>query len=240
MLFDLRGRGRRRTVQGIYLMLAILMGGGLVLFGVGGATSGGLVDAITGNKSNSGTSSSTYEKRIETAQKATAAQPKSTTAWADLARNEYLLAGTGDNFDQDTSTYTNSGKAELRKADAAWQRYLTLIGDSGKVDDTLANLMLQAYGAAGLNDPGKAVTAVEYVLDAQPESAGLYSQLALYAWQANQDRKGDLAAAKAVSLTAKDQRATLKSTLDGQKASIKSAASGATGTSDGAVTTTTG
>ena len=27
MLFDLRGRGRRRTVQAIYLSLALLMGG---------------------------------------------------------------------------------------------------------------------------------------------------------------------------------------------------------------------
>src|SRR6188472_169767 len=49
MLFDLRGKGRRRTVQVIYLGLAILMGGGLVLFGIGGATSGGLFDAINGN-----------------------------------------------------------------------------------------------------------------------------------------------------------------------------------------------
>jgi len=35
MLFDLRGRGRRRTVQVIYGGLALLMGSGLVLFGVG-------------------------------------------------------------------------------------------------------------------------------------------------------------------------------------------------------------
>ncbi len=35
MLFDLRSRGRRRTVQFVYLGLAILLGGGLVLFGVG-------------------------------------------------------------------------------------------------------------------------------------------------------------------------------------------------------------
>ena len=36
MLFDLRGRGRRRTVQVIYIGLAILMVGGLLLFGIGG------------------------------------------------------------------------------------------------------------------------------------------------------------------------------------------------------------
>jgi hypothetical protein len=64
MLFDLRGRGRRRTVQIIYLSLALLMGGGLVLFGIGGATSGGLVDAIQGG---SGTQSAddVFEKRVE-------------------------------------------------------------------------------------------------------------------------------------------------------------------------------
>ena len=48
MLFDLQGK-RRRVVQGTYLVLAILLGGGLVLFGVGsGNISGGLFDAITG------------------------------------------------------------------------------------------------------------------------------------------------------------------------------------------------
>ena len=49
MLFDLRGSGRRRVVKIVYVTLAILMGGGLVLFGIGGsgALSGGLLDAIT-------------------------------------------------------------------------------------------------------------------------------------------------------------------------------------------------
>ena len=48
MLFDLRGSGRRRTVKIVYITLAFLMGGGLILFGIGGggALPGGLVDAI--------------------------------------------------------------------------------------------------------------------------------------------------------------------------------------------------
>ena len=41
MLFDLRSRGRRRTVQAVYLGLALLMGGGLVLFGVGAGNGNG-------------------------------------------------------------------------------------------------------------------------------------------------------------------------------------------------------
>ena len=75
MLFDLRGKGRRRTVQVIYLSLAILMGGGLVLFGIGGATSGGLFDAFS---SDSGTQnvSSTYEKQVKTYTAKVRANPK--------------------------------------------------------------------------------------------------------------------------------------------------------------------
>ena len=56
MLFDVRGRHRKNAIKVIYVFLAILMGGGLVLFGIGGATNGGLVDAITqgGGSSSSG------------------------------------------------------------------------------------------------------------------------------------------------------------------------------------------
>src|ERR687890_339893 len=54
MLFDLRGAGRRTTVKVVYLTLAVLMGGGLVLFGIGGDVSGGLVDAITNPRRSAG------------------------------------------------------------------------------------------------------------------------------------------------------------------------------------------
>ena len=49
MLFDLRSRGRRRVIKVIYTMLALLLGGGLVLFGIGGDVQGGLFDAFSQN-----------------------------------------------------------------------------------------------------------------------------------------------------------------------------------------------
>ncbi len=52
MLFDLKGK-RRRAVQGTYLTLAVLMGAGLVLFGVGSSTSGGLGNLFGSNGSGS-------------------------------------------------------------------------------------------------------------------------------------------------------------------------------------------
>src|SRR5947209_223915 len=56
MLFDLRSRGRRRTVQAVYLGLAVLMGGGLILFGAGtGSGFRGLLNAFTGTGSNNHT-----------------------------------------------------------------------------------------------------------------------------------------------------------------------------------------
>ena len=48
MLFDLKGK-RKRLIQVAYVILAILFGGGLVLFGVGGNVRGGLLDAFSGS-----------------------------------------------------------------------------------------------------------------------------------------------------------------------------------------------
>ena len=51
MLFDLRSRGRRRAVRVIYVGLAVLMFGGLVLFGVGAGNGlGGLLNAFTNQR----------------------------------------------------------------------------------------------------------------------------------------------------------------------------------------------
>src|SRR6478736_276736 len=111
MLFDLRGRGRRRTVQAIYLSLAVLMGGGLVLFGIGGATSGGLFDAFSSDSGNTNVSS-IYTKRIETYKKQVQANPKNAAAWAGLARAQVQDASI-NGYNQSTGTYTADGLKDL-------------------------------------------------------------------------------------------------------------------------------
>src|SRR4051794_24382322 len=103
MLFDLRGRGRRRTVQVIYLGLAVLMGGGLVLFGIGGNTNGGLFDAF---KNDAGQNQGTdrLQKEVDAARAAARANPQQAVVWARLAKGEYQLAGIGDGVDTNTGT----------------------------------------------------------------------------------------------------------------------------------------
>ena len=226
MLFDLRGRGRRRTVQVIYLSLAILMGGGLVLFGIGGATSGGLIDAIQGKSGNS-SGTDTFQKRVDALQKQAQTNPSNARVWAQLAGLRFQLAGSGANYDQATQVYTDQGKAELRQAAAAWQRHLKLAGD--KPDTTVANQMVQAYGISGLQNYPEAVKALEYVIDATPTATyQQYAQLAVLAHGAKQDRKATLSADKAVSLAPKAQRKTLRDQIKAAQQQLDTAAGSTT------------
>ena len=214
MLFDLRGRGRRRTIKAVYLTLAFLLGGGLVLFGIGGDVSGGLVDAITERGASGDTGTERFEKRERDAARRTRANARDAPAWAELARVRVQVAGVGENFDPNTNTYTESGKAKLTAASEAWKRYLDL--DPPKPDDRLASLMVQAYSEVGLNQPTEAVRAQQIITEARPKAA-TFAQLAIFAYQAGDTRTGDLARRKALQLSEKDDRNTLKSQLDQAK-----------------------
>jgi hypothetical protein len=213
MLFDLRGAGRRNTVRAIYLGLAILMGGGLVFFGVGGNVSGGLLNAFD---SQGGATDNTFEKRVQKLEARVKRNPSDAPAWADLARARSQEASVGDFYDQNAATYTDKGLAKLRASAAAWEKYLAL--EPPKPNADIANVMVQVYGPSGLNDLGKAVGAMEIVVDQRrPETAALYGQLAQLAYLAGQMRKGDLSSKKAIELAPKDQKQQLKQTLDGFK-----------------------
>jgi hypothetical protein len=216
MLFDLRGAGRRRTVRIIYLGLAILMGGGLVFFGVGGNTGGGLLDAV---KNNGGSSNgATFSDRIKKLEKTVTANPQDAAAWAQLTQLQAQSANTASDYDQSTSTYTASGKAKLKVAARSWDRYLAL--NPAKPNLKVAKFMVQAFSPAALNLPDKAVAAEELVIDNSKAGYVDYRQLAVLAYLANQTRKGDLSAEKAVQLAPKGQKKSLKSQLAQYKTQV--------------------
>jgi tetratricopeptide (TPR) repeat protein len=214
MLFDLRGAGRRTFIKGVYLTLAILMGGGLVLFGIGGDVSGGLVDAITERGASTGSTDDRYRERVQEAQRATQANPQNAGAWAELARARFQLATIGDSFDQQTLQFTDEGKRQLAAAAEAWERHLAL--DPEQADDGVASLMVEAYSQTGLNEPEKAVRAQEVITEVRPQ-AETFATLAALAYQAGQTRKGDLARAEAIDRADEDERETIKSQLDQAK-----------------------
>jgi hypothetical protein len=216
MLFDLRSAGRRRTVKAVYLGLALLMFVGFVGFSIGSSgLSGGIVDAITGNKGG-GNGADAATKRLQTninvAARRTRTSPSDPAAWAALARAHINISSVGDNFDPAKQTYTASGKQQLTAAGQAWDKYVAL--NPQKPDQGLARLMIQAY--LSLTNYAKATSAQEIVADAEPTQQ-TFTNLALYAYAANQTRKGDLAAAKAVSLAPKKQQKQLKQQLASAK-----------------------
>jgi hypothetical protein len=232
MLFDLRGRGRRRTVQVIYLGLAVLMGGGLVLFGIGSSSSGGLFDAFSDNASKGGSATQSVDKRISAQLAKVRTNPKNADAYAQLAILRFQRAGI-DGVAQD-GKYTDAGKRRLQLAADAWERHLAL--DPKQPNLRAARFMVQAY--QGLDDLPKAVRAKQLVTAAEkPPNSNLYQQLAALAYQAGDNRLGDLASTRAVDLAPADQRKDLRTALETFKTQVAAQAAQA---AQGATTTPTG
>lgn len=208
MLFDLRGKGRRRTVRVIYASLAILMGGGLVLFGIGGDVSGGLFNAFD-NQSQS--ANDLVAGRLKKAEEAVRARPQDAAAWAELTRLRFQTIN-GNEISQ-TGEYVGAGATKAQSALDAWQRYVKL---DKTPDVNLAGIVRQLYG--GLGQLEKSVGVQELIVEqTKPPDAQSYKQLAFLAYAAGQTRKGDLSGKKALELATKEERPTLKSQLDQAK-----------------------
>jgi hypothetical protein len=198
MLFDLQGK-RRRMVQVTYVMLAVLMGGGLVLFGIGGDVQGGIFDAFTG-EGNSNNGNSVIEKRVDSNEKKVKANPRSEALRKSLTRDYYQLATAQADAN---GKFSDDGKANLRKSAANWQAYLAL--NPEKPDTSLARLALQVYDPTALNRKGQAQRAAQLI--AQEENdAQAYLNLVQYAALAGDTRIADLAGQKAVDLAPAAQR----------------------------------
>jgi len=234
MLFDLRGRGRRRTVKVIYVSLALLFGVGFVGFGVGvGGGGGGLLDAFT---NNNGTNGASFDAEIKKDRKLVAAQPSNPAPLAKLIQDLLRQAGTGDNYNSTEGTFTAKASGLLHEAQKDWQRYLAL--NPSKPSSDLASEMLQVFsGPGGLNEPAAAVSAMQIVIAGRPPSEALYADLAQLSYKAGNTRQGDLASTKAVALAPKAQRILVKTQLEQLKKNPtggeESSSTAETGTSPG-------
>jgi hypothetical protein len=220
MLFDLRGRGRRNTVRVIYIGLALLIGLGLVGFGIGGGFGGGgILSAASEN--NGGGGSSSFASQIAKYKKLTKQQPTNVAAWEGLTKA--LLHEVGGT----TQTGITTRSRELmQEASGAWGSYLAL--RPPRPSPELAQLMVTVYGEEALNKPSQAEQALQIVVASRPTSAALYSLLAEYAYKAHDVRTGDLAAERAVSLAPAADQARVKKELAEVKAKPSGPSAGET------------
>ncbi|MFY9489153.1 MAG: hypothetical protein WAP35_10740 [Solirubrobacterales bacterium] len=199
MLFDLQGR-RKTAVKGIYLALAILLGGGLVLFGVGSNVNGGLADLFT-NSSGDGE----YKKAVENSLKQVQAKPKDVKARENLIADRFIYASSF--FDDEKAEFEEDGKVQLRLLVKDWETYDKLTDD---IDTTTVNSAVNAYVA--LEDFKGATKAQTIAADVEPNAAA-YIALMQFALSAGDSRVGDAAALKAEELATPDQIEEVKANI---------------------------
>jgi hypothetical protein len=234
MLFDLKGR-RRRVVQVTYVGLAVLMGGGLVLSGIGSNASGGLLDALIGgdNSSDQSDAQKPFNNQIKAANAKLRTNPKDQAALATLVRAHFGLAGLEQEQSDDGTqvTISDKGRAEMNQAAAAWKRYMGT--DPEKIDTGLAATAIQIYRVIGLpqsqNDKNELVVAPARAIAEQENSVDAYIRLVAVATQAGDTRTAGLAERKALTFAkSKEEEATIKERIETEK-SAASSASGAGG-----------
>ena len=212
MLFDLRSRGRRRTVQVLYITLAVLIGAGLILFGVGtGTGGGGLFGAFTGSGSSNNSNNAAVTAATKKAVKATQQHPDSAGAWASLVTARFSAANT-TGFDSATSTYTPAGKAQLKFVAQAWKKYEHL---ATKPSANTAILAAHSYSA--LKQYSNAADAYQAVLTAEPGNIKGLECVSVMSYAAKNDRVGQLAETRVLAKLPKKARTQTKAQIEAVK-----------------------
>jgi hypothetical protein len=211
MLFDLRGRGRRRTVQVVFLGMALLFMLSFVGLGIGGGVgSGGLFDAFTESK---GTSSASFAGKVAAAEKRVKSHPAEAAAWAALAEAQLHQASEPEFITTvgESEQFTASGLKLLAKVSSSWNTYLRLEPHHPSAE--LAQRIATYYGEQALNQPAEEVRTLQIAIAGQPPSAGLYSALAVAAYKARNLSVGDHAARETLRLTPAAERKRVKKYL---------------------------
>jgi hypothetical protein len=201
MLFDLRGR-RRRLVQVVYLTLALLLGGGLVLFGIGGDVSGGLLNAFEGGGGQTG--DQVTEERIDRQEERLQANPRNEAVLAALVRDYFSLAT--QQRDSGTAGFPADARDELQRAGRYWQRYVA-VADEPSVET--ARYALEVYDQGALDRPKEAQRAAAAIAERQNDVVS-YLNLVDVATRAGDTRTANLAAQRAVDLAPQAQKKLVK------------------------------
>lgn len=219
MLFDLRGR-RKRLVQVIYATLAVLMAGGLVLFGIGGEVSGGLLDGL--GISNNTTGDTTLDDQAERIDQRLAKSPNDEQLLLAAVRTRISYGNTLVELDSQTGqqNITPEARDQYELAGDAWDRYLKV--SAGQANSSVALLAANAFYTQAESAPTaetqeddlrRAVQAQRIVAEQRP-NLGTLSTLAIYEYFTLNFEAGDEAARAAeAEATSPAQRKQVKRQL---------------------------
>lgn len=221
-------------MQVTYVGLAILMGGGLVLSGIGSDASGGLLDAFVGgdNSTSNEDARKPLNNQVKAAEAKLRTNPQDQAALATLVRAHFGLAGLEQQQSEEGEVaISDKGIEEMRKSAAAWKRYVAT--NPARIDTGLAATAIQIYRVIGLPEDQKEknelFVAPARAIAEQENNVDAYIRLVAVATQAGDTRTAGLAERKALTFAqSKDEEATIKERIETEKTAASSA-SGAGG-----------
>jgi tetratricopeptide (TPR) repeat protein len=219
MLFDLQSPRRRVAIKIIYGLLAVLIGGSLVLTNFGG-NDNGIADLFGGDSADP---SELFNDQINEAQEKVDLNPQDPAALLELARS-YANSGKSQvEVDQSTGAPQPNADAteDYQRAADAWDRYLKAIGDA-PADSGAAILIADGFFfvAQTATDAGAADRAIKDAAEAQkvvseglPGTNTLY-YLALYSFFAGETKQAEQAVKDLEPLIPENQRKQLTQEFD--------------------------
>jgi hypothetical protein len=217
LVFDTRGR-RKRVVQVVYAILALLMGASL-FFVVGPVNVGNLI----GNSTSTSSAATALQEQATRIEKQLAKNPDDEQQLLALTRAR-IGAGNAQlegALEGETPVLPPAARGEYEVALQAWNRYLKRAGKEPSV--SAAQLVAVTYftlaekGSSSLGEirtnVTTAATAQQIVADKQP-SLGAFSQLAIYRYYEGDFAAGDKATKQAVAEAPKAQAKEVERQLD--------------------------
>jgi len=218
MLFDLRGR-RKRVIQVIYVLLALIMVASLVVIGL----PGGISPFSSGNPAVSDDAAELSIERAENLETRLQAEPNNENLQKEIIRAR--IAAGGSLFERDEATgqilITDKATEQYELAAAGWENYLKKHRDDADpqlaqvVSQTLYSLAEGSTVAQFESNIAAAAEAQEIVAaDAEQQAktgdggppVAQYANLADLLYLAQRPEDAKVAADKALALASKDER----------------------------------
>ena len=209
MLFDLGTGKKKRVIQVIYGMLALLFLVGFVGFGIGGEIGqGGIADIFTDDSGD--IERSQFSEDADELEKQVEDQPRNKELLVQLISTRYSAGQALLQTDPETGLPIVSDEAEeeYEQAAEAWNQYLTL--NPQPVSTSAATFAVQSFtvlaqNANSENDAdnnwAEAANAQERLVKVRP-TVGNFSNLAFYSYASLDFKRGDKAAERAAALAA--------------------------------------
>ena len=211
MLFDLGSGRKKRVVQVVYAMLALLFLVGFVGFGVGSDIGGGgIADIFTGDSGD--IEQSQFSEDADKLEEQVQEQPRNKELLVQLISLRYSAGNALLQTDEETGLpiVTEEAEQEYDQAADAWDQYIALNPqpiNTSAVTFAVQTFTVLAQNASSENEAdtnwGAAADAQERLVKRRP-TLGNYSNLAFYSYASLDFERGDKAAERAASLANND------------------------------------